>query len=122
MTTTVITAPAVAQATASTLKLRPTNNDAATEEEYPYAHLLPHFSAEHYPPLTPFEHVDPGHRALSHPNPLAFLDAATSVDELTPRFGTQVSGVDLAELDNNGRDELALEVCYSRSNSMPMTK
>ena len=81
------------------------------EGEYKYAHLLPVFPKdEHYPPLTPFEHVDPGLRALSHPNPRSFLDNATSVIEITPRLGTEVRGVNLATLDNDGRDQLALEV------------
>ncbi|KAL1952225.1 hypothetical protein VTO73DRAFT_1374 [Trametes versicolor] len=85
----------------------PTNQ----QEPYKYAHLLPVFPKdEHYPPLTPFEHVDPGSRALSHPNPRAFLENATSVDDITPRLGTEVRGVNLAELDNAGRDQLALEV------------
>ena len=80
------------------------------ESEYRYAHLLPHFSADHYPPLTPFEHVDPALRAVSHDNPRAFLNSATSVCELTPYLGTEVTGVNLAELDSAGRDQLALEV------------
>lgn len=84
-------------------------------EEYRYAHLLPHFSADRYPPLTPFEHVDPALRALSHDNPCAFLDNATSVRELTPYLGTEVTGVNLAELGNAGRDQLALEVHYHRT-------
>ena len=78
--------------------------------QYRYAHLLPHFSADRYPPLTPFQHVDPGLRALSHHNPRAFLDNATSVRELTPYLGTEVTGVNLAELDSTARDQLALEV------------
>jgi len=80
------------------------------EEEYRYSHLLPTFSADRYPPLTPFEHVDPGQRALSHPNPRAFLESATSIDEITPHLGSEVVGVNLAELDSTGRDQLALEV------------
>ena len=35
------------------------------EWKYRFAHLLPHFSADRYPPMTPFEHVDPALRALS---------------------------------------------------------
>lgn len=80
------------------------------ESKYRYAHLLPHFSADRYPPLTPFEHVDPALRAFTHDNPRAFLDNATSVRELTPYLGTEVTGVNLAELGNAGRDQLALEV------------
>lgn len=110
-TTVTSTAVEVVEKAAATLKLRPTNKDTE-EQEYKYAHLLPHFSAEHYPPLSPFEHVDPGRRALSHANPRSFLDAATSVDEFTPRFGTEVTGINLAELDNTARDQLALEVNY----------
>lgn len=106
--------------TLSTLKLQTqaepeptastTQEDAKKEPEYAYAHLLPTFVPDHYPPLTPFEHVDPGSRALSHPNPRAFLDKATSVFEITPKLGTEVTGVNLAELDGNERDQLALEV------------
>lgn len=83
------------------------------EESYRYAHLLPAFPRdEHFPPLTPFEHVDPAARALTHPNPRAFLDGATSVVELTPNLGTEVRGVNLATLSSEGRDQLALEVSY----------
>jgi len=85
-------------------------NPVKAEDEYRYAHLLPHFSQDRYPPLTPFEHVDPGHRALNHPNPRAFLDNATSVAELTPNLGSEVRGINLAELGSDARDELALEV------------
>ncbi|KZT65581.1 TauD-domain-containing protein [Daedalea quercina L-15889] len=81
------------------------------EEPYRYAHLLPVFPRdEHYPPLTPFDHTDPGSRALSHPNPRAFLDNATSVVQLTPHLGEEVRGVSLAALDSDGLDQVALEV------------
>lgn len=78
--------------------------------EYRYASLLPHFSDTHYPPLLPFDHVDPGFRALSHSNPRSFLDIATEVSLLTPNLGTEVHGVNLATLSNDERDQLALEV------------
>ncbi|KAI0768616.1 TauD-domain-containing protein [Trametes elegans] len=94
-----------------TLRNKDESEQTKQEEPYKYAHLLPVFPKdEHYPPLTPFEHVDPGLRALSHPNPRAFLDNATSIVDLTPRLGSEIQGINLAELDNNGRDELALEV------------
>lgn len=78
--------------------------------DYPYAHLLPAPDPSlHYPPLTPFHHIDPAHRALHHPDPRSFLDTA-AVIQLTPAFGSQVTGLNLADLDNNARDQLALEV------------
>ena len=56
--------------------------DDNKEEPYRYAHLLPVFVHDHYPPLEPFQHVDPGFRALEHPNPRSFLDNATSIVDL----------------------------------------
>lgn len=80
------------------------------DEAYPYKHLLPTFDGHlKLPPLTEFEHKDPGHEALKHADPLAFL-ANAEVDELTPRFGSEVSGVQLSQLDEAGRQELALFV------------
>ncbi|EJT97998.1 TauD-domain-containing protein [Dacryopinax primogenitus] len=81
--------------------------------EYTYARYLPAFNAnEHYPPLEPFTHSDPGLRALAvSPNPedpLPFLQSAESVTELTPELGTEVRGVDLSKLTSDGRDQLAL--------------
>ncbi|KAG1757260.1 TauD-domain-containing protein [Suillus lakei] len=93
----------------STLNLRGGHKEQKTEP-YSYAHLLPHFSPEQYPPLTPFKHEDPGFRALKHTDPRAFLKNATNVVELTPNLGTEVHGVNLATLDSDGRDQLALEV------------
>ena len=85
--------------------------ESQAQENYRYAHLLPVFTQDRYPPLTAFDHVDPGSRALLHENPRSFLTAATKVTELTPRLGSEVHGINLAELDSSGRDQLALEVC-----------
>ena len=79
---------------------------------YRYAHLLPSLSRTTYPPLTPFEHTDPGLRALAHSNPRSLLDAASGTIELTPNFGTELYGISLARLDSDSRDQLALEVSY----------
>ena len=84
-----------------------------TETPYRYSHLLPDFSdktlQEHFPPLTPFTHVDPAARALAQGgDPLKYLSSATSVKDLTPHLGVEVNGVDLTVLDNHGRDQLAL--------------
>ncbi|EIW81856.1 TauD-domain-containing protein [Coniophora puteana RWD-64-598 SS2] len=86
-------------------------NEGEKKEEYRYSHLLPHFDHQlKYPPLVPFEHVDPGLRALKHADQRAFLNGADKVVQLTPRLGTEVRGVNLLKLGNDGRDQLALEV------------
>ncbi|KIY45484.1 TauD-domain-containing protein [Fistulina hepatica ATCC 64428] len=115
MSTTLAETHALEVPSTATLKLRPTTTDGTSttsehnEEPYRYVHLLPVFPSERYPPLTPFEHVDPGFRALSHPNPRSFLDNATVV-EITPKLGSEITGVNLVDLDNDSRDQLALEV------------
>lgn len=101
-TTVIVDAPK----SVSTISLN-TSNDL---ESYKYKHLLPYFSQDKYPPLTPFKHEDPGLRALKHENPRAFLDKATSLVELTPNLGTEICGVNLADLDSDAKDQLALEV------------
>ncbi|TFL06360.1 hypothetical protein BDV98DRAFT_559272, partial [Pterulicium gracile] len=105
MSTTVTTT--IAASTESSAKL---SLGQSSEEPYRYSHLLPHFSTQTYPPLAPFQHADPGHRALKLEHPRAFLDNASSVMELTPNLGTEVSGVNLKDLDGSGRDQLALAV------------
>jgi sulfonate dioxygenase len=79
-------------------------------DQYPYTHLLPTFDSGRYPPLTPFRHEDPGHRALSHADPLTFLQSASRVQEMTPVFGTEVEGINLSRLTPSERDQLALLV------------
>ncbi|KAF8604954.1 TauD-domain-containing protein [Ceratobasidium sp. AG-I] len=86
---------------------------ANSSTDYPFAHLLPTFDkAEHYPPLTPFEHTDPAARANALPEAeqRTFLRNATRVKNLTPKLGTEVQGVDLTSLNAADRDQLALEV------------
>jgi sulfonate dioxygenase len=66
--------------------------------DYPYARFLPSYDQNYkLPPLEPFEHVDPGHAALSDSEPRSFLKGS-QVTNLTPRFGTEVSGVQLSTL------------------------
>ncbi|QRV76175.1 TfdA family taurine catabolism dioxygenase TauD [Ceratobasidium sp. AG-Ba] len=86
---------------------------ANPKSDYPFEHLLPVFDkSEHYPPLTPFEHVDPAARASELPEAeqRTFLRTATRVRNLTPKIGTEVTGIDLTSLDGPARDQLALEV------------
>ncbi|GAA5879622.1 hypothetical protein JCM3774_004288 [Rhodotorula dairenensis] len=91
-------------------KLRWWSETARPGDPYPYEHFLPFFDQSlRLPPLTPFKHFDPGHEALKHADPLAFLRDA-DVDELTPDFGSEVSGIQLDQLDDVGRQQLALFV------------
>lgn len=118
MTTDTITA---VDASVKTLKLTPPipvkgakpqwfSETGLSDDQYPYKHLLPTFDGHlKLPPLTEFEHKDPGHEAKEHADPLAFL-ANSDVDELTPRFGSEVTGVQLSQLDDVGRQQLALFV------------
>ena len=77
---------------------------------YKYARFLPHYDPNFkLPPLEPFEHIDPGHAALNDPNPRSFLDSA-KVQNITPKFGSEVSGIQLSQLDSHGKSQLALYV------------
>jgi len=109
MATTTLTETAQNSTPEAIVTLRP-RDQAETRDEYRYSHLLPHFSVDRYPALTPFEHIDPGSRALSHENPRSFLDGATNVAEITPNIGLEVQGVNLADLNSDARDQVALEV------------
>ncbi|WWD19460.1 hypothetical protein CI109_103920 [Kwoniella shandongensis] len=87
-----------------------TNGTASTngdKDAYKYEWALPSFNNDQYPPLTPFEHTDPGLEALKHENPREFLAGATEVSSLSPRFGSDVSGIQLHTLDTRGRQQLA---------------
>jgi sulfonate dioxygenase len=98
----------------SPLALRSDQTKESSESNrYRYDNLLPYFALDNYPPLTQFEHLDPGFRALIHPNPCAFLNNATRVIDLTPNLGTEVQGLDLTQLDSTGKDQLALAVIIS---------
>lgn len=50
-----------------------------------------------------------GHRALKHANPRSFLDQA-EVDNLTPRLGSSIKGVDLTRLSSDEMDQMSLYV------------
>ncbi|BGP00954.1 putative Alpha-ketoglutarate-dependent sulfonate dioxygenase (putative) [Rhodotorula toruloides] len=92
------------------LRLRWWSETVKEGDAYPYERFLPFFDTElRLPPLQPFKHVDPGHKALADPSPRSFL-ADAEVDDLTPDFGSEVSGVQLHQLDERGRQQLALFV------------
>jgi hypothetical protein len=92
-------------------------------ETYPYKDLMPIVTPKigvTDPPLEDYEHVDPGFRALKHPDPLAFLRGATKLTNYAPTIGTEVDGVNLVSLTSDGRDELALEVAKRKVMVSPL--
>ncbi|KAK0523225.1 hypothetical protein OC834_003390 [Tilletia horrida] len=117
------TVTASTQATAPVKVFKAADKDASepewivyqgpNDENYKFKWALPAFDARYRnpdfkdAPLEPFEHVDVGHRALKHENPRSFLQNA-QVNDLTPRFGSAVSGIKLTQLTSDERDQLAL--------------
>ncbi|GAA6038409.1 hypothetical protein JCM8097_007634 [Rhodosporidiobolus ruineniae] len=97
------------EAALSKLTLNP-DPDVKPDPNYKYSHLLPQFNKSlKLPPLEPFEHVDPGHAALTDSDPQSFLKDA-KIKLLSPNFGAEVEGVDLTKLDSRERSQLALYV------------
>ncbi|KAK9369791.1 hypothetical protein V1509DRAFT_657594 [Lipomyces kononenkoae] len=85
---------------------------AGDDTDSAYPHFLPVWDPnEHYEPLTEFEFSDPGLRANpSLPNLFSKVNTDLKVKSLTPKFGTEVRGLQLSELTSEGKDELALFV------------
>ena len=54
----------------------------------------------------PLDHVDPGIRA--DPKKPNLLNANAIVQNISPYLGTEISGVQISQLTNEGLDELAL--------------
>uniref|UniRef100_A0A060T666 ARAD1B16896p n=1 Tax=Blastobotrys adeninivorans TaxID=409370 RepID=A0A060T666_BLAAD len=79
-------------------------------KEYEYEHLRPTFPDIKYPPLELFEVRD---KALDADKSFKNLfAAATEVRHLTPKIGTELVGVNLANLTDAQKDELALLTSY----------
>ncbi|KAJ5584875.1 uncharacterized protein N7459_004675 [Penicillium hispanicum] len=82
------------------------------EEHTNYAHedLLPSFPDIHWGPI---EHIPYEDRALhGDPKFRNLLQDATGVFDFNPKIGTEVEGVDLANLTDAQRDDLARLVAY----------
>ncbi|RMZ15258.1 hypothetical protein D0860_01714 [Hortaea werneckii] len=76
-----------------------------------YPHYLPHWDNVTYPPLEPFEAIEPGKDAdPTFPN----LLAGAHVSDLTANIGAEVQGVQISKLNNAGKDELALFVAKKK--------
>lgn len=76
-----------------------------------YPEFLPTWNLkEFYKPLEFFEHIDPGSRADPELQSLFPKDSKHVLKRFTPKLGTEVTGIQLSQLDQHGKDELALFV------------
>ncbi|KAF8905061.1 alpha-ketoglutarate-dependent sulfonate dioxygenase [Gymnopilus junonius] len=76
--------------------------------DYKYADFKPSFPNITYEPLKEQPVVDRG--AFADPNKASLFGAATKVKHLTPVIGTEIEGIDLRQLTDAQKDELALLV------------
>jgi sulfonate dioxygenase len=82
------------------------NNE--THKDYEYSQYLPVYDNEtNFPPLQPFEFVDRGITA-DNAKPNLLQDPAAQVTQLTPRVGTAIRGLQLSQLTDTQKNELAL--------------
>jgi sulfonate dioxygenase len=66
-----------------------------------------------YPPLTPFEHRDPGLDADTSLKDL-LPEGQAQVKQITPNIGSEVRGVQLSSLAEEGKQQLALFVAQRK--------
>ncbi|KAI0827799.1 TauD-domain-containing protein [Hypoxylon sp. FL0890] len=110
-------APSVADVLPSTSELKEKAElklskafDATQHSAYKYASYLPVYDeTTTFPPTEPFEFSDKGLLAdKAKPHLLGLNDPNVVVTKLTPRVGTEISGLQLSELTDEQKNELAL--------------
>ncbi|KAL4244296.1 Alpha-ketoglutarate-dependent dioxygenase [Abortiporus biennis] len=77
-------------------------------DTYEYANYKPHWPDVKWPPLGEIAVVD--RAQFADPEKKALFSAAKSVKHLTPALGTEITGIDLRQLSDKQKDELALLV------------
>ncbi|KAI1798992.1 TauD-domain-containing protein [Daldinia bambusicola] len=84
----------------------------SSSKKYKYASYLPVYDeSTTFPPTEPFDFVDRGLLAdKAKPHLLGLKDPSVVVTKLTPRVGTEISGLQLSELTDTQKNELALLV------------
>ncbi|TDL20772.1 TauD-domain-containing protein [Rickenella mellea] len=78
------------------------------DDGYEYSRFKPSFPEVSWEPLAPFDVVDRGLSA--DPEKKALFSAAKKIKHLTPAIGTELEGIDLRQLSDTQKDELALLV------------
>ncbi|MCJ1305875.1 hypothetical protein MMC08_008692, partial [Hypocenomyce scalaris] len=92
----VVTAPAAYE---------PGRTAVESHDAYGHDDLLPTFPNVHWDPLTEVPYHDRG--IQGHPRFRNLLDAATDVFDYNPKIGTEVHGINLANLTDAQKDDLA---------------
>jgi sulfonate dioxygenase len=74
--------------------------------KYKYKDFLPYNTLTEEEPLASYDHVDVASRA--DPKKTSLLSAIPKQREMTPEIGTEVWGIQLSQLTDQQKDELAL--------------
>ncbi|KAJ7590963.1 TauD-domain-containing protein [Mycena floridula] len=89
----------------------------AAEAKTHFPEYLPSWDPIWFPPLPPFEFKDPALRA--DPLKPALLHAGVRIEHITPRMGSILHGVQIDQLSDAAKDELALFVCERKVVAFP---
>ncbi|KAI0326411.1 alpha-ketoglutarate-dependent sulfonate dioxygenase [Cubamyces sp. BRFM 1775] len=84
----------------------PTVSGEGDDSDYQYAKYKPHWPDVKWEPLGDIAVTDRGQ--FADPEKKSLLSAAAKVQHLTPAIGTELSGIDLRQLTDQQKDELAL--------------
>ena len=87
------------------LQYEPGKLQVEDHSSYEHEWALPTFPDVKWPPLEPVSYEDKG--LFGHPKFGNLLASATDVFDYTPKIGTEVTGVDLANLTDAQKNDLA---------------
>jgi len=94
-------------------KIRRVIDEEGGTTDASYPHYLPVWDhGQKYAPLQPFEHIEHGKNADASFKDL--LIEGAKIEHLTPTIGSEVHGVQLSKLTQEGKDQLALLVAQRK--------
>ena len=83
----------------------PGHTEVEGHEDYEHDDMKPSFPDVHWAPLTEVPYHDKG--TLGHPGFRYLLSTATDVFDYNPKIGTEIRGIDLANLTDVQKNDLA---------------
>lgn len=98
-------APAPSKSVKSILSYTPGRTTVQTHENYAHEDLKPYFPEKHWAPLEEVPYIEKG--LLGSPTFDDLLSNATKVFDYNPKIGTEIEGVDLANLTDAAKNDLA---------------